>query len=40
MEFDSEDNHFSVKDAQCSDGRKYELKFDGSFKLIKKELDD
>jgi hypothetical protein len=40
MEFDIDDNHFEVDDARCSDGREYDLKFDTSFKLIKKELDD
>ena len=38
MEFD--DDHYEVDDARCSDGRKYDLKFDRSFKLIEKELDD
>jgi hypothetical protein len=39
MEFD-EDGHFEVDDAKCADGRQYDLKFDASFKLIKKDLDD
>ena len=38
MEFD--DGHYEVDDARCSDGRKYDLRFDRSFKLIEKELDD
>jgi hypothetical protein len=38
MEFD--DGHFEVDDARCSDGRTYDLKFDASFKLIGKKLDD
>ena len=39
LEFD-DDGHFEVDDARCSDGRKYDLKFDTSFRLTKKELDD
>lgn len=39
MEFD-DDGHFEVDDARCSDGRKYDLEFDTSFKLTKKKLDD
>jgi hypothetical protein len=38
MEFD--DGKFEVDKAQCSDGKKYDLDFDASFKLIKKKLDD
>jgi hypothetical protein len=38
MEFD-DDGYFEVDDATCADGRKYDLKFDPSFKLIKKKLD-
>jgi Peptidase propeptide and YPEB domain len=37
MEFD--DNHFELDDARC-DGREYDLRFDTSFKLIEKKLDD
>ena len=40
MEFDIDDNHFDVDDAKCSDGRKDDLEFDKSFKLVKKKLDD
>jgi hypothetical protein len=40
MEYDLEDSHYDVDDVRCSDGRKYDLKFDTSFKLIKKKLDD
>ena len=39
MEFDIDDNHFEVDDVRCNDGKKYDLKFDPAFKLIKKELD-
>jgi hypothetical protein len=40
MEFDIADNEFDVDDVRCNDGRKYDLTFDASFKLIKKELED
>ena len=40
MEFDTDDNHYEVDDATCSDGRRYDLKFDTSFNLIEKELED
>jgi hypothetical protein len=40
MEYDVDDRHYEVDDARCSDGRQYDLKFDDSFKLIKKKLDD
>jgi hypothetical protein len=40
MEFDDDDKKFEVDDVTCRDGRKYELEFDASFKLIKKEVDD
>jgi hypothetical protein len=38
MEFD--DGKFEVDDAKCSDGRAYDLDFDTSFKLLKKDLED
>jgi hypothetical protein len=38
MEFD--DNKFEVDDARCADGKTYDLDFDASFKLIKKDQDD
>jgi hypothetical protein len=38
MELD--DGHYEVEDARCSDGHKYDLTFDASFKLIEKERDD
>jgi hypothetical protein len=38
MEFD--DGKFEVDDAKCSDGRTYDLDFDASFKLVKKDLED
>jgi len=40
MEYDVDDARFEVDDARCSDGRRYDLKFDTSFKLIKKKLAD
>ena len=40
LEFDIDDNQFEVDDVTCNDGRKYDLKFDLSFKLFKKELED
>ena len=36
-EFD--DGLFEVDDALCGDSRKYDLKFDASFKLVKKKLE-
>jgi hypothetical protein len=38
MEFD--DGKFEVDNSKCADGKTYDLDFDASFKLIKKELDD
>jgi hypothetical protein len=38
MEFD--DGKFEVDDASCADGKKYDLDFDTSFQLIKKEVED
>ena len=38
MEFD--DGKFEVDDASCADGKNYDIEFDASFKMIKKELDD
>lgn len=38
MEFD--DGRFEVDDVRCDDGNVYDLKFDKSFKLIKKDLED
>ena len=39
MEFDEDDRQFEVDDAVCNDGRKYDLKFDPAFKLIRRNLD-
>src|SRR5215831_4117253 len=36
MEFD--DGKFEVERARCADGKTYELEFDSSFQLIKKEI--
>ena len=38
LEFD--DGHYEVDDVRCSDGHRYDLKFDASFKLIEKDRDD
>lgn len=38
MEFD--DEKFEVDDSKCSDGRTYDLDFDTSFKLLKKDRED
>jgi len=38
MQFD--DGKFEVDDARCADGKTYDLEFDASFKLIKKDKDD
>ena len=35
-----DDGRYEVDDATCRDGRKYDLKFDAQFRLIKKELED
>lgn len=45
MEFDDDrgashpDGKFEVDDAICQDGKKYDLAFDPSFKLLAKKLD-
>jgi hypothetical protein len=38
MEFD--DGKFEVDNAKCSDGRTYDIDFDASFKLLKRDLED
>ena len=38
MEFD--DGKFEIDDARCADGKTYDLDFDASFKLVKKDRDD
>lgn len=38
--FEFDDGKFEVEDASCADGKKYELKFDQSFALLKKEEED
>jgi hypothetical protein len=40
MKFDDEDNYFKVEGARCEEGRIYELKFDESFAMLEKSLDD
>jgi hypothetical protein len=38
LEFD--DGHFEANDVICSDGKKYDLKFDDAFKLVQQKLED
>ena len=38
LEFD--DGRFEADDVICSDGKKYDLKFDDAFKLVQKKLED
>ena len=38
LEFD--DGHFEADNVICSDGKKYDLKFDDAFKLVQKKLED
>jgi hypothetical protein len=40
MKFDEEDNYFKVEGARCEEGRVYELKFDQSFAMLERTLDD
>jgi hypothetical protein len=40
MKFDDEDHYFKVEGARCEEGRVYELKFDESFAMLEKSLDD
>lgn len=39
FEFDEDDQQFEVDDAVCSDGKKYDLKFDSQMKLKRKNFD-
>jgi hypothetical protein len=40
MEWDEDDRQFEVDDVTCNnDGRKYDLKFDPEYKLLRKNLD-
>jgi hypothetical protein len=39
FEFDDDDQQFEVDDAVCTDGKKYDLKFDPQMKLKRKNLD-
>lgn len=39
LEFDDDDQQFEVDDAVCTDGKKYDLKFDPQMKLKRKNLD-
>jgi hypothetical protein len=38
--FEFDDGQFEADNATCEDGKKYDLKFDASFNLVKKELED
>ena len=40
LEWDDDDHEFEVDDAQCSDGRTYDLKFNVDYTLKSKKLDD
>ncbi|MBX6742532.1 MAG: PepSY domain-containing protein [Acetobacteraceae bacterium] len=40
MEWDDDDQEFEVDNASCSDGQRYDLKFDAQFRLKAKKLDD
>jgi hypothetical protein len=40
MQFDVDDKEFEVDNAKCADGKIYDLNFDPSFKLIKKDLEN
>ena len=40
MEWDESDREFEIDDARCSDGRKYDLKFNADYTLKSKKLDD
>jgi peptidase YpeB-like protein len=40
IQFDVDDNEFEVDNAKCADGKVYDLDFDPSFKLIKKDPED
>jgi hypothetical protein len=39
FEMDEDDQQFEVDDAVCSDGKKYDLKFDMQMRLKRKNLD-
>lgn len=39
-EFDYEDDRFEIDKAVCDDNRRYDIKLDKSFQLIRKSLDD
>jgi hypothetical protein len=40
MKFDDEDQYFKIEGARCEQGRIYELKFDESFAMLEKSLDN
>jgi hypothetical protein len=37
---EADDNSYEVDDARCADGRDYDLRFDKSFNLIRKDAGD
>jgi len=39
LEMDEDDQQFEVHGATCTDGKKYELKFDMQMRLLSKQLD-
>jgi len=39
LEMDEDDQQFEVDDAVCTDGKKYDLKFDMQMRLKRKNLD-
>jgi hypothetical protein len=40
MKYDDEEHYFKVEDARCEEGRIYELKFDETFAMLEKSLDN
>ena len=40
MHFDEEDRYFKVENTICEGGRAYEVKFDESFMMLEKSLDN
>jgi hypothetical protein len=39
MEWDEDDHEFEVEDVRCSDGHRYELKFNSDYTLKSKKRD-
>jgi hypothetical protein len=40
MKYDDEGHYFKVEDARCEEGRIYELKFDETFAMLEKTLEN